>query len=74
VIRRLRLTVGQSAEVTAAWVRLPSLDVVALRQRYRRVSASTYEYEAPSLDFVTKLECDDDGVVLAYGGLWKKLP
>jgi hypothetical protein len=41
-IRRLNLAIGQRAEVTAAWVRFPSLEIVPLRQTYRRVSATTY--------------------------------
>jgi hypothetical protein len=71
-IRRLRLPVGHSAEVTAAWLKFPSLDVVPLRQTYRRLSATRYEYEAPDLSFRTELECDTDGIVRDYGGLWTR--
>jgi hypothetical protein len=70
-IRRLRLNVGQAAEVTAAWVRLPSLDVVPLRQVYRRSEANIYEYEAPDLQFRAQLDVDGDGVVRKYGALWR---
>jgi hypothetical protein len=73
-IRRLRLTVGQHAEVTAAWVRFPGLDVVPLRQIYRRVGLDTYEYEAPALDFAAVLRCDEDGIVRRYGDLWTESP
>jgi uncharacterized protein len=72
-MRRLALGVGQREEVTAAWLRFPMLDVVPLRQSYRRVSASLYKYEAPALDFAAELECDNDGVLQTYGGLWKRL-
>ena len=72
-LRRLRLAVGQRAEVIAAWVRFPSVDVAPLRQIYRRVSATVYEYEAPDLDFTAELECDEDGVVRTYSGLWTQL-
>jgi hypothetical protein len=70
-IRRLGLAVGQAAELTAAWVRLPSLDIAPLRQVYRRTEASLYAYEAPDLAFHAQLEVDDDGVVREYGGLWR---
>jgi len=70
-LRRLGLGVGQSAEVTAAWVRLPALEVVPLRQVYRRVEASLYSYEAPGLQFRATLEIDGDGVVQRYGDLWR---
>jgi hypothetical protein len=70
-IRRLGLGVGQAAEVTAAWVKLPSLDVVPLRQVYRRTEASTYAYDAPDIPFRAMLEVDKDGVVQKYGVLWR---
>jgi hypothetical protein len=70
-LRRLRLAIGQRAEVTAAWVRFPTLDVVPLRQIYRRVGRQSYEYEAPELQFTAAIECDDQGVVRTYGGLWR---
>lgn len=69
-IRRLRLAAGQGAEVVAAWVRFPSLDVVPLRQAYRRVSATGYEYRALDSGFTAPLECDEHGIVTRYGGLW----
>ena len=71
-IRRLRLAVGQQAEVTAAWVRFPALDVLRLRQIYRRVGLNAYQYEAPDLHFTADLDCDEDGIVRTYGGLWRE--
>jgi hypothetical protein len=71
-LRRLRLAIGQEAEVTAAWVKFPTLDVVPLRQIYRRVGPHAYEYEAPELQFATEIECDEEGVVRTYGGLWRQ--
>lgn len=72
-IRRLRLDIGQAAELTAAWVKLPSLEIAPLRQVYRRIAASTYAYEAPDLQFHAKLDVDSDGVVQRYGDLWRLL-
>jgi hypothetical protein len=69
-IRRLGLSVGDRAEVTAAWVRLPSLDVAPLRQIYRRMEATIYQYDAPDLQFRATLDVDEEGVVRHYGGLW----
>ncbi len=73
-IRRLKLAIGQRANVTAAWVKFPSLDVASLRQTYRRVAGHIYEYEAPDLDFRAELSVDDQGIVETYGGLWARLP
>ena len=70
-IRRLSLGVGQAAEVTAAWIKLPSLDVAPLRQVYRRMAATTYSYETPDIQFRATLEVDGDGVVRKYGALWR---
>ena len=70
-LRRLGLRDGQAAAVTAAWVRLPSLDVTPLRQLYRRLEANVYAYEAPDLQFTATLEVDGSGVVRRYGDLWR---
>lgn len=72
-LRRLRLAIGQSAEVTAAWVRFPILEITPLRQIYRRVDASKYLYEAPQLDFAAEIACDGEGVVQRYGDLWTQV-
>lgn len=70
-IRRLRLKVGQAAALTAAWVRLPSLQIAPLRQVYRRTGVRLYAYAAPDLGFRAELEVDRDGVVRKYGDLWR---
>jgi hypothetical protein len=72
-IRRLGLAIGQRAEVTAAWVQFPSLEVVPLRQSYRRLDRERYEYEAPDHAFRAALTLDPDGVVQTYGALWTRL-
>lgn len=71
-LRRMQLAIGQSAEVTAAWLKFPSLELAPLKQIYRRVGTATYEYGAPDHDFVARLECDEDGIVGAYGDLWRR--
>jgi hypothetical protein len=71
--RRLRLAAGQRAEITAAWVSFPTLDVAPLRQVVRRVGLHAYEYEAPELGFAAEIECDEEGIVRSYGELWKRV-
>lgn len=71
-LRRLSLSVGQYAEVTAAWLRFPNLDIVPLRQTYRRVSPEKYVYEAKDLNFSAEIECDEDSIVRTYAGLWTR--
>lgn len=63
-IRRLRLGVGKSATIKAAWVRFPSLDVVKAEQTYTRLDEYTYRYS--SGDFTAELAVDDDSLVASY--------
>jgi hypothetical protein len=67
-IRRLRLPVGGSAAVRAAWLRFPSFALEPFDQTYRRLGATTYRYE--SAGFVADLEVDAVGLVTRYGDIW----
>lgn len=70
-IRRLRLPVGASAPVSAAWLRFPDLSLALLQQSYRREGEHTYRYESGGGSFVAMLEVDDDGLVRQYGEYWR---
>lgn len=70
-IRRLGLTVGQEAEVKAAWLRFPGFSLAPLEQRYHRMDATTYRYESAGGAFVAKLEVNAAGFVTRYPGLWE---
>jgi uncharacterized protein len=63
-IRRLRLAVGASTTIKAAWVRYPELDVVKAAQTYARLDEYTYRYS--SGDFTAELTVDDDFLVASY--------
>jgi uncharacterized protein len=63
-IRRLRLGVGASKTIKAAWVRFPELSVVKADQKYTRLDEFTYRYA--SGDFEAELTVDDEGLVAAY--------
>ena len=63
-IRRLRLGVGASKTIKAAWVRFPELTVVKADQKYTRLDEFTYRYA--SGDFEAELTVDDEGLVAAY--------
>jgi hypothetical protein len=71
-IRRLGLAVGESADVTAAWVRFPELSVRPLRQRYVRLDANRYRYESDT-GFSAELTVDDHGLVTLYPGGWEQV-
>jgi hypothetical protein len=68
-IRRLRLAVGASRTIKAAWVRFPELTVVTANQTYTRLDEFTYRYG--SGDFEAELTVDDDGLVTSYA-VWQR--
>ena len=72
-IRRLNLAVGESADVTAAWFRIPECQVEPLRQRYTRTAEDTYLYESPDHNFSATLTVDDLGLVITYDPGWVRL-
>jgi hypothetical protein len=68
-IRRLRLEIGQEAEVAAVWVRWPELTVERAVQRYARLAKDRYRFFQE--EFEAELVVDDQGLVLDYEGLWR---
>lgn len=68
-IRRLRLGIGASHTIQAAWVRFPELNVVKAAQTYTRLDEYTYRYSSGT--FAAELAVDDDGLVAAYAD-WRR--
>jgi uncharacterized protein len=68
-IRRLRMAVGTSQTIQAAWVRFPELTVVKAAQTYTRLDEFTYRYE--SGDFSAELIVDDESLVASYA-VWHR--
>jgi hypothetical protein len=64
-IRRLRLGIGGSQTIQAAWMRFPELTVEKTAQTYSRPDESTYRYVSGT--FEADLVADEDGVVANYG-------
>lgn len=63
-IRRLRLEVGSSRTIRAAWVRFPELSVAAVDQTYTRLDEDTFRYASGS--YAGKIAVDDLGLVTTY--------
>lgn len=63
-IRRLRLGIGASTTIQAAWVRFPELTVAKAAQTYTRLDEFTYRYASGSYE--AELTVDDEGMVAAY--------
>lgn len=70
-IRRLKLAVGEEAEVRGAWLPFPSLRFEILSQVYRREAERTYRCESDGGNFVRTLEVNAAGLVTSYPGLWQ---
>ena len=70
-IRRLDLTIGETAEVKAAWLRFPSFKLEPLSQQYHRLDETTYRYESAGGQFVADLKVNRSGFVIDYPGLWQ---
>ncbi|MEO7987322.1 MAG: putative glycolipid-binding domain-containing protein [Gemmatimonadales bacterium] len=73
-IRRLGLSIGQRAEVTAACLRFPALILEPLAQAYQRVEDRRYRYESLADHFTADLEVNAAGIVVRYPGLWEAEP
>ena len=68
-IRRLGLGVGDAADIDAAWVRWPRLDVERVKQRYERLAEDRYRFTQE--DFTAEITVDSKGLVLEYADIWR---
>lgn len=67
-IRRLKIPLGGSSVVRAAWLRFPSMRLEPLDQTYTRLAESRYRYESGT--FTAEIEVNGDGLPLEYAGVW----
>jgi hypothetical protein len=70
-IRRLQLSIGEEAQVQAAWLRFPSFTLEPLIQVYHRIDEATYRYESAGGRFVTELRVNTTGFVTNYPDVWQ---
>ena len=68
-IRRLRLAIGASHTIKAAWLRFPELTVVKADQTYTRLDEFTWRYASGT--FSAELTVDDEGLVTDYAA-WRR--
>ena len=68
-IRRLKLKVGETRVVKAAWLRFPSFQLEPLEQTYTRIDEQTVRYETTS-GFAATLTVNSDGLVTHYPDGW----
>jgi hypothetical protein len=72
-IRRLALRREESAPVSAAWLRFPSLRLERLEQTYARLGARRYRYTSGGGRFTAELTTDAAGIVLDYPPQWQRV-
>jgi uncharacterized protein len=72
-IRRLSLSRGEAADVTAAWVRLPELRLEPLTQCYDRTGDRLYRYSSGGGAFTADIEVDELGLVVRYPPAWERV-
>ncbi len=73
-IRRLDLKAGESMEIRLCYISMPDLIVSAASQRYTALDpGSLYRFESLEDGFTADLPVDQDGFVLDYPGLFKRL-
>jgi hypothetical protein len=76
-IRRLGLRAGEAAEIRAAYVELPKLQLHALPQRYTRLSdgprGARYRYESVRTGFRRDLQVDATGLCVDYPGIFRRI-
>ena len=71
-IRRLELAIGESVDITTAYVAVPDLTVVTDPQRYTRLADHEYRYESRNSDFERVVTVDEHGLVVTYPGLFAR--
>jgi len=72
-IRRLDLGVDDEADLVAACVSFPDLELLPDPQRYTRLDEDVYLYESLDSDFEAELTVDARGYVLEYPRLFERL-
>ena len=68
-IRRLRLAIGASHTIKAAWLQFPELQIVKAEQTYTRLDDFTWRYASGT--FSAELTVDDEGLVTDYAA-WRR--
>ncbi|HXV97849.1 MAG TPA: putative glycolipid-binding domain-containing protein [Anaerolineae bacterium] len=76
-IRRLGLQPGESTEIRVAYIAIPSLQLSPALQRYtclaQQPDHSLYRFESPADDFTADIQVDQDGLVVEYPGLFRRV-
>jgi uncharacterized protein len=74
-IRRLKMALHESREISVVYFSLPNLSVSRMDQRYTYLSQekdhSVYKYESLNSGFTRDIKVDAEGLVIDYPGIFK---
>lgn len=74
-IRRLQLVPGERKPIAVAYIGTPDLQVTRVEQAYACIETDReYRYEGIFRNFSAHLRVDDDGLVVDYPTLFRRLP
>ncbi|CAB3748728.1 transcriptional regulator [Burkholderia puraquae] len=74
-IGRLGLARGERQPIDVAYISTPDLKVTPVKQAYACIEPGRrYRYEGIFRDFTAEMEIDDDGLVVDYETLFRRLP
>jgi hypothetical protein len=73
-IRRLKLKENRTEDISVVYITVPELNVSAERQRYTcLIPNRRYRFEQLDTGFVREIETDENGLVLVYPGVFKRI-
>ncbi|MGK6352274.1 putative glycolipid-binding domain-containing protein [Parapedobacter sp. DT-150] len=72
-INRTKLPVGGSTDNTVLYVDIENRLHKPVRQRYTRVDHDWYRYENLESGFVSMVQCDENGFIIHYPGIWERI-
>ena len=72
-INRLGLEIGASGSIKAAWVKFPTLEVVAAGQGYERLSERQFRFSSLDSDFQAVIGVDEIGIPIDYADIWRRI-
>jgi hypothetical protein len=76
-IRRLNLIRNQSTQIAVAYIVVPELEVTLIRQQYTCLKATPdgglYRYENLTRSYQADLVVDEDGFVVSYPNVWRRV-
>ena len=72
-IRRLPLHVGDTADITVAYIDVETLGIQPDHQRYTRLATHRWRFEQLETGFVQEFDVDEHGLVRNYPTLYRRL-